>query len=242
MKLFFSFLLPLSVVVVMSSCRKTAIEDPQPTPVVDSLELFAKLRDSASYTIDGNVFQCPNISGESRGNAGANYDTINRKWNTDTTQFHVSYTYSNSSVYNAPYIAWLKLVFVKNFKTTEMGTGPLPGIKWPTLTEQMKMFALGQHPYTLDYDRFNYQNGIAMEVRDINNKFWTTYVDKFSSERTTIPTNAQANSVFEVTRLQKLRGNDYDYLLEARFSAAIFDANEQSKKITGYIRVKLTAF
>ncbi len=236
MKHYFSFFLSVAIV-MMCSCSKTII-DPAP-PLVDSLELFRNLTDSFSYTIDGQRFDGTSSYGFGKKNAGANLDTVNRswRWSIDTTQYSINYALGNLGNVSNGYI---KINLIKNFKNIDLAYRILPFVKWPTSAAEIQMYALGKHPFAIDFDRHNYQDGIALSVRGPNATSWISYIGASAQSTTSIPYNSQANSVFEVTRLQKLSTNEYDYLVEARFSANIFGAGEAIKKLeNGYLRIHI---
>jgi hypothetical protein len=241
---YFPLLFLVAAVLMISCSKEVTAPTPAPTPVpIDSIYLFRKMRDSCSYTIDGQRYDADySSSGFRIGTAGANLDTINHnwRWSADTTQFFVGYSISNIGLANAPNYTNMEIIFAENFNNRDLAVRKLPSIRVPTAAEQLKMYSLGNHPFALDYKRTNYQSGIAIAVIGANRTYWISYIDAYAYGPTSIPYNSQANAVFEVIRLQKLSDIDLDYLLEARFSANVYGRGEEVKKVEkGYIRLHL---
>ena len=219
------------------SCKKDNTETtPKPLPTVD----IAKLTDSVSYTLDGVTYTCNVLSGEGGGNRGANLDTANGgfKWDVDTVQYEKNYTYSVSSNFMNGNGGRIKIRFIKKFAKAQLTRTVAPGIFGP-VSDTLLYKPKGKHSYAVDFERFNSQNGIALDIETRNGKMFT-YSKEIALWPTTITNDSQKDSKFEITNIYFIPDyqNYWDcHLLEATFSCFVYDRNEQPHLVNGYIRI-----
>lgn len=224
----------LLVLFFLASCKKDnlTIEPPMEKPDASAL-----LRDSAAYTIDGklitvnkvNSFGGFNLQPNSKIDSIINYASY-ISGDKDSIMFGQRY-----DIHDVDYHNDISVVFAKKFNKKNLNSN---NSLWSnTPKNYLEMFYTGNYPYAVDLYKENTQDGVAIFVRTENQSFKTSGPDIFG-QPTTIKKNAQKDSKFEVTKLTKLKTGSY--MLEAKFSATIFDHEEKSKKIeNGYLRLKL---
>ena len=237
--------LAISVLLVgFTSCKKTDMID-LPSHV-DVTKLTA-LSDSCSYTLDGISYIHYQAYEAGRRNAGANLDTMNGdwKWDSDTLQYVASYSIGSPGV-NAGSGGGLKVSFVKKFAKSQLTRIMFPGIVGP-LSDTLLYYPKGEQKYAVDYDRFNSQNGVTLEIITGNIGGVKSVLRTYSTEMvhfpTTINTDSQKNSKFEITNVHFFPANGGwldSHILEAKFSAVLFDKDEKPYRLeNGYLRIHI---
>jgi hypothetical protein len=238
-KLFFATAFLLVGVI---SCKKDNTETTQtPGQTVD----IAKLTDSISYTLDGVTYTCNVLTGEGGGNAGANLDTANGgwKWDVDTVQYRKNYTYSVSSSFMNGNGGSMTIHFIKKFPKAQLTRTVAPGIFGP-VSDTLLYTPKGNHSYAVDFERFNTQNGIVLELGTSNGgdfvQIMRTYSVQSPRSPTTITNDSQKDSKFQITNIYSIPAYQgwWDcHLLEAKFSCYVYDKNEKPHLVNGYIRI-----
>jgi hypothetical protein len=231
----------ISLIYFFLSCNKHKIKVIK-QPQID----VSKLTDSCSYTLDGITYTCNVLTGEGGGNAGANLDTLNGrwKWDADTMQYRKSYSYGVSQNFTGGNGGTLTIHFVKKFVKTQMTRTVAPGILGP-VSDTLLYYPKGQYPYAVDFDRFNSQNGIVLElIGKVNGasgaQIMSTNCEQPVRIPTTITNDSQKDSKFEITSISFVpayQGWWNCHLLEAKFSANFFDGSEKSHHVDGYMRI-----
>jgi hypothetical protein len=237
-KLFFAtaFLL-----VGITSCKKDNTETKQtPLPTVG----VAKLTDSVSYTLDGVTYTCNVLTTEGGGNAGANLDTANGgwQWDVDTVQYRRNYTYGVSPFMNGNG-GNMTIHFIRKFAKAQLTRTVAPGILGP-VSDTLLYNPKGNHSYAVDFERFNNQNGIVLDLGTRNDadrlEIMSTYSLQSPRWPTTITNDSQKDSKFEITNIYYIpayQGWWNCHLLEAKFSCYVYDRNEKPHLANGYIRI-----
>jgi hypothetical protein len=223
------------------SCNKRKIE-----VIKQSQVDVSKLTDSCSYTLDSITYTCNVLTAEGGGNAGANLDTLNGgwKWDADTLQYRKSYSYGVSQSFTGGNGGRLTIHFAKKFAKTQLTRTVAPGIFGP-VSDTLLYYPKGEYPYAVDFDRFNSQNGIVLElVSKVNGVNGTQILSTNSEQSARLPTavtnDSQKDSKFEITSVSFVpayQGWWNCHLLEAKFSANVFDGSEKSHHVVGYIRI-----
>ena len=223
-----------SFIFCLISCTK------RPPNTTDPQTKLSKITDSCSYTIDGVQFICDKPSTDGRGNAGANLDTTNKswKWDTDSIQYRVMYGLDKISNTPAQNDGRLIIYFVKKYGKNQL-INPIGGIMAP-LTDT-PLYLKGIQHYAIDYDRFNSQDGIALQVTNrtgTSSEILFTYIDASPFSSTTLNNDCQQNSQFEIINASKLPNGGR--IIEAKFTANLFDKNERLKRLeNGYLRINV---
>ncbi|MDN3587939.1 hypothetical protein QWY86_14755 [Pedobacter aquatilis] len=227
-------LLRLSMaLLVLAACKK---ESPIEPPV-EKPDLLTLLGDSASYTIDGKLIKVNKVNSFGGFNLQPNskVDSIVKyaqyiSGDKDSIMYGQRY-----DIHDVDYNNQISVVFAKKFNKNNMNSN---NSLWSnTPKNYLEMFYTGNYQYAVDLYKENTQNGIAIFVRKERQSFKTSGPDYFG-RATTITKDAQKDSKFEVIKLNKLKNGGY--MLEAKFTATIFDDQEKPKKIeNGYLRLKL---
>lgn len=230
-KLIFSLLLLLAV----TSCKKEQIQQTSSNPAKPTV--IAAVRDSISYTIDGQTYTVGGDNGySSQGIEDANrkliYPDSTKKYaysligKGDSIMFFQKNTYFSKN-------ANINIFFLKKFaKMNNVNGNPYPGIN-----DVLSIFTVGKHALAEDFEWQNSQNGIAIDI-SANNKGYSSYNSYNGISTIVIPPGFQKNSSFEILNFNQatLGGNN----LEAKFTAVVFDANGVQKKVdNGYLRIHL---
>lgn len=200
-----------------------------------------KLTDSCSYTIDGVTYTCDRPYSNGRGSAGANLDTSNGgwKWDADTLLYSAFYQIGYSSIPNSTQGGNLKITLVKKFGKNQLK--PSAGIwVFRPVSDTLLYYPKGQRLYAVDYDRFNSQNGVVLQVMG-NTGNMRTYSYKPVSVSTAISNGSQKDSKFEITNVYWVPASDGwldRHILEAKFTATVFDNDERPHRLeNGYLRL-----
>ncbi|AKQ47318.1 hypothetical protein TH63_19390 [Rufibacter radiotolerans] len=184
---------------------------------LDDLEVKARpanlesLSDSCSYRLNGKLYTLNKRIGEGFQNAEVKLDSITHKGHPD------SVLYSTLFSLGSPRREYLDIRFIKKYGKNQM-TKPDMFLMHPG--NKSDLYAKGQHPYAVDYTRFNTQNGIAIEVWNPGYPYLTSHLPWSKNWLTTIGYDCQSNSSFEITRLQRLRNGNF--LMEAKFSVNLY--------------------
>jgi hypothetical protein len=230
----FHCLFAISSFLFFFSCIKHKTERPVPA----KLDL-AKLTDSGSYTVNGITYICNELQSDGGMNAGVNLDTSNGGWkyDPDTLQYSRFYTIGISSDFKGAHGGNLKIRLVQKFAKNELPRN-LPGIVAPA-SDTVLYYPKGNHPYAVDFSRFNTQSGVVLEafVETANESTrMSTYSDAAAVLPTAIANDSQKDSKFEVINVYMVPG--MGHILEAKFSANLFDKYENVQKLeNGYIRI-----
>ena len=228
------FLSTFLFAVCFLSCKKenAKIVGQNPAPQIDT----AKLTDSCFFSIDGTASVFNSIVENGKGNAAAKLDTSTKQYDKDTIQYYISCKLINSFSNSGE----LKIIFVKNFHKNQLPKDVGFGIMGP-VSDTALYYPLGQHPYAVDYEGFNNQSGIVLNVfsplvNPIDHLI--TYMYRSPYLGSTLNNNCQSDSKFEVTYVYKMPNGGY--VLEARFTANLFDRYEKVKRLeNGYLRMHL---
>ena len=225
-----------SFIFCLISCKK---EEGAPN-TTDPQTNLSKIADSCSYTIDGMQFICDKPSTDGRGNAGANLDTTNNswKWDSDSIQYRVMYGLDKISNTPAPNDGRLIIYFVKKYGKNQL-INPIGGIMAPVT--DTPLYLKGIQNYAIDYNRFNRQDGIALEVTNrtgTSSEILLTYINASPFSSTTLKNDCQENSQFEIINVNKLPNGGR--IIEAKFTANLFDKYERIKRLeNGYLRINV---
>jgi hypothetical protein len=232
------------LLVGLVSCKKDNAETTTQAP--EQSDDVTKLADSVSYLLDGITYTCNALTGEGGGIAGANLDTANggQRWDADTLQYRKDYTYSVSSGFTGGNGGRLQIRFVKKFGKTQLTRTVAPGIPGP-VSDTLLYYPKGEYPYAVDFDRFNSQNGVVLElvgpgVGGHETQWMSTYSGQMVHSPTTITNDSQKDSRFEITNIAFIpayQGWWNCHLLEAKFSANVFDRSEKPHHVNGFIRI-----
>jgi hypothetical protein len=152
-------------------------------------------------------------------------DKLTQHGNADSVLYYRTYTIYKTGD------ASISLSFVKKYAKAQLHSD---ASSFLSPSNPPDLFTTGQHPFAFDFNRENTQNGIAIQVG--NGALYTTYSQLPLNVKTTLTAASQSNSKFEVTSLTKLANGAY--ILEAKFSATVFDMNENAKKLdNGYLKI-----
>jgi hypothetical protein len=219
-------------IICAASCRKSS-SDLNPSPILPPVPVSI-ISDSCSYTINGKQFICNTLFSDGKGNAGANLDTAQNKWNADSLQYRVTYgLYNNIDSTNDGNVL---IHFVKKYAKTQL-VKPVLGIIVPE-TDSL-LFLKGIQKYAVDYDRFNSMNGIAMQVHyktDTTSEILLSYVYASAFLPTTINNDVQKDAQFEIITVTRLANGKH--IIEAKFTANLFTKTEKLRRLeNGYLRL-----
>jgi hypothetical protein len=107
---------------------------------------------------------------------------------------------------------------------------------------------VGHYPYSLDFERFNSEDGVALTLEMVDEDGVRHHLTTFSTagphDGTIVGEDAQANSSFEIVKVGTTpKGNAY---VEAKFNATVF-GNERGRitdfkrEVTdGFVRFPIT--
>ncbi len=215
-----------------TSCKKDANQQTSPNkPTV-----IAAVSDSVSYTIDGKTYTAGgmNLNNLSSGGEDANRKVVftndnnipgySLVGNPDSVMYFQKNTLFSTN-------ANINVFFLKKYLKQKQGISWMPG-----LTDALKLFTVGKHPLAEDFEWENSQNGIAIDVL-ANNKGYSSYNAYNGINTVAILPGFQNNSTFEIISFTKTSDGS-GYNLQAKFTAVVFDADGQQKKLdNGYLRL-----
>jgi hypothetical protein len=219
--------LALLMIVAAASCKKTGAVEKLVSP---------RLADSCSYVIDGKTYTC-NMSGSvGHGIMGVGLDTVSKTWNPDSLIYFTVFSLAHTESNNASSSGYLEVYFTKKYGRNQLSKY---SNDLPRPASLLDLYSIGGHSYSVEFQRFNTTDGIAMDVdcRGCNTRTTrlSTYITTSAFWPTTLGPDIQKDSKFEITKLEKQP--DGFYLLEALFTANIFDADENGKRVeNGYLR------
>lgn len=230
----------LAFLLLFSSCDEGFSE----VEVEDSQAHLMNLSDSCSYQLDGKlVIHDKKVGFIGRGNAQVNLDSTTDKGHPDSVLFWTGFKVESETNES------LTLRFVKKYGKNQLTKSEI-FIARPE--EELKLYTQGRHSFAVDFERFNTQNGVTIDIVNKSDKFryLKSYLPESRRWLTTIGYDCQNNSNFEITNLHKLPNGKY--LLEAKFDANVFYYEEKiapdnnvivegkQKRIEkGYIRLHL---
>jgi hypothetical protein len=211
--------------VLLAACKKDVKVSPA-VPAKTTEVVFPS--DSISYTIDGKTYTLNTSGGVITGNTEANR-SINLSNNSvsgskDTVFFYRIFKFSGAG-------SGFNLSFFKKFAVKDM----VPGVIYSP-TSQEDLFKPGNYKYGTDFNRENATNGVALAVDNI----WQTYSDQALGVAVPITTTSESNAHFKILSFKKINETDLQtqYVLEAKFDAALFNNYGAMKQLTdGYVRI-----
>jgi hypothetical protein len=226
-------ILLISFVFCLISCNKKNVDLTNNVP--DPQTSISSISDSCCYTIDGMQFICDKPNSDGRGNAHASFDITINNWDTDTLQYRTMFGFYKASNPSAQNDGGLIIHFVKKYPKNLL-IKPILGIMAPVT--DTPLYVKGIRNYAVDFDRFNSQNGIALEVINrtgTSSEILLTYIYVSPFSATKLNNDCQNNSQFEILNVYK--GPDGRRIIEAKFTANLFDKYEKLKRLeNGYMR------
>jgi len=220
---------------LFAACKKNT---PLPDPIVEKPDPLELAGDSASYTIDGklSIVNKVNSGGALNRQPNSKVDSIVKDYHYYISGDKDSVFYGRRyDIHDSEYDNTVSFFFLKKYHKNAMEGN---GILFPK--NGIGLYSVGKYNYALDFGRDNSQNGVALEVRKLK-EYYQTYGSDSWREPQVLKPDAQSQSTFEITNLKKLKSGIY--ILEAKFSATIFDRNFKPKKIeNGYLRLRLGYF
>jgi len=218
-----------------TSCKKD--DNKKPDSTNPSKPVIAAVRDSVSYTIDGQTYTAGGFDVDNVSSSGG--EDANRKLvypdknnihayslvgNPDSVMYFQKIRIFTNSVN-------MNVFFLKKYVRQNQGLYWMPGLK-----DVLKLFTVGKHPLAEDFEWQNSQNGVAIDVAAGN--IGSSSYNAYNGPQTiAFPAGFQKNSTFEITSFTPTTtGNGYN--LEAKFTAVVFTADGQQKTLeNGYLRV-----
>ncbi|MGM9479234.1 hypothetical protein ACS5PU_22625 [Pedobacter sp. GSP4] len=221
-----------------AACKKNdPVTEPPIKPPVEKPDPLELLKDSASYTLDGQkiILTTTITRGVLNGQANKKLDSVvkNVEYISDdknTVMFGRFYTLSNDNR-NGITITFLK-------KYNKSLTSPTPSAILFEPIDKLDLFSTGERKFAMDFTRNNSQNGIALEL--IGSDYGLqTYGYSSLVYHPLLDPELQKQSKFEITSLQKLKSGKY--LVEAKFNASVYrgDGTHIKKIENGYLRLRI---
>lgn len=128
----------------------------------------------------------------------------------------------------------LQISFSKKFRNTQL----ILDQQFLKIKDYFSLLKLGKQPFSVDLDKENSMDGIAIDFgnSDLAQNLSTTIPGFSILVRSNLGKNIQDNSLFEITKIEKLEGNQY--LIEANFEVNLYDKNEQLYRAkNGFLRI-----
>ncbi|RIJ37070.1 hypothetical protein [Pontibacter oryzae] len=217
---------------IFVSCEKHEIDAIQKP--IDPQAGLASLKDSASYTINGKRYVCDDRHMSGRGNIAANRDSATGLFlQSDTMLYYTACGFGKQQDADRSDDGRLTIYFIRKYAKNQLVTSAsVPALLQPeNLADHYK---LGQYRYTFDFKQDNRQNGINLTVRKVNGN----EAEDMSTQPFVKASHSQDNSTFAITRFEPI--GDGSYLLEAKFTANVFDANQTPTRVeNGYMRFRV---
>ncbi|MHA6249506.1 hypothetical protein ACXYMU_16300 [Pontibacter sp. CAU 1760] len=215
---------------VFVSCEKHEMDDIQKP--LDPQAYLASLKDSVAYTLDGKHYTCDTRYIFGRGNLGANRDNTTGYYQADTVMHYTEYGFAKKQKDNSNN-GNVSIYFIRKYAKNQM----TPSATVPAMLQPKNIadhYKLGQYRYASDFLHDNRQNGVKISVSRVNG-----YSSEDLSTLPAVPApNSQDNSTFAITRFEAV--GDGSYLLEAKFTANVFDANQTPTRVeNGYMRFRV---
>ena len=98
------------------------------------------------------------------------------------------------------------------------------------------------HKFAVEFERFNNDEGVVLTM----DKWTGSSFERLSTSSktpvswpTTIGPQSHNNSEFEIVKVQQVPYGYRGHIIEARFSANVFDRQEQAKRVEGYVRFRI---
>jgi hypothetical protein len=207
MRLPFPLLSLFAFLFIFTSCQ----EDLDELEVEARPANLASLSDSCSYLLDGKQYILTQGGEEGYGYAEVRLDSLTYKGHPDSVLY-----WSRFKLWGPRYER-IQINFVRKYGKNQMTK---PDLLSYVPTNKSGLYTKGQHPYAVDFEKFNTQNGIAINVSHPGYPYMTSYLPWSHNWLTTIGYDCQDNSSFEITRLQRLRNGNF--LMEAKFSVNMY--------------------
>jgi hypothetical protein len=215
-----------------ASCKKGA--DQQISPISNKPTVIAPVRDSVSYTVDGQTYTAGGID---LNNTSAGYEEADRKLTINNLGYSLIGTPDSIMYFQETKIfsksANIDLYFLKKFIKH-----PTAFFYWPGLNDVLTIFTVGKQPLADDFGWQNAKNGIAFNV-GANSKGYTSYTsyNAYNGYNTIVfPPGFDKSSTFEIISFTQTTSS---YILEAKFSAVVINnaTGEQKQLSNGYLRL-----
>ncbi|SDG23376.1 hypothetical protein SAMN05421827_104216 [Pedobacter terrae] len=221
-----------------AACKKNdPITEPLIKPRVEKPDPLELLKDSASYTIDGQkiILTETTSRGVLNGKANKKLDSVvkNVEYISDdqnTVLFGRFYSLRNDNRNN------ITITFLKKYNKSL--TKPNPSAILFEPVDKLDLFSIGERKFAMDFTRNNSQNGIALELGG-NDYRLQTYGYSSLVYHPLLNPELQSQSKFEILSLQKLKSGKY--LIEAKFNASVYhgDGTNIKKIENGYLRLRI---
>lgn len=216
--------------ICLAACKKESQVIEPPTEKPNETEIVL---DSVSYTLDGKLFKLARYwSGYKETNLQSNSKVDSAK----NYSYYISGD-KDSVMYSKTYSVYddaqsIDFIFIKKFFKKSLR---INGILYQP-DNPKDFYAVGVRNYAVDYERENSQNGVAIKLS--NQGRYQTYSHDSIWTPETLGVDAHKNSKFEIISLKKTKSGLY--LLEAKFTAAIFDDKGKKKTLeNGYLKLNL---
>lgn len=233
----FCFILILTT--VFFSCKKNAEDIPEPLPEVETIK---RIEDSLSFTIDGASYIMSESFGRGVGNTQINLkpynDVIPGREPAVITGGKYFYGEKDSILYFSNFElasqngggSKAELFFTRKFAKKDLQ--PDFHVMYPK--DQSEVIKVGKQSFAEDFEKENTQDGIVLKL-SILGKSLTSSVPGFSILKQSHMKNIQQNSIFEITKVEKVR--DDVFVLEAKFTMNVFDDQLKLYRLeNGYLR------
>lgn len=227
------------VLSALSACKKESIPN-TPKPIAEKI-----LSDSISFGINGKQYIFNNLYGAGFGNRQVNIKQspviIADRQPAYITGGYYWYGEKDSTLYSAFYKlnadkqqGDLQVSFSKKFRNTQL----IVDQQFLKIKDYFSLLRFGKQTFSVDLDKENSMDGIAIDFNNSNlSGNLSTTIPGFSIlVRSNLGKNIQDNSLFEITKIEKLEGNQY--LIEANFEVNLYDKNEQLYRAkNGFLRI-----
>ncbi|GAA4336393.1 hypothetical protein GCM10023149_45090 [Mucilaginibacter gynuensis] len=217
-----------ALLMLFTSCKKS--DHPEPAVDEPAEQVIAIVRDSVSYTIDGQNYAAGGVGLNSMHVGGQeanrklvindnnphNYTLVG---NPDSVMFYQKNSISTKS-------ADITVTFLRKYLKQKQGVSWMPG-----RNDILKLFTVGKYALSEDFEWQNTQNGIAIDVAA-----GSSY-NAYNGVNTVVAASGfQKNSTFEIMSFTQATSGSYN--LKAKFTATILDAAGKQKKVeNGYLQL-----
>jgi hypothetical protein len=227
----------LVFITLIFSCKKNDVE--QPGPAGGALK---EVYDSLSFVIGGESYVLNRTHGVGLGNRQVNLkpfnDRIPGRRAAGITAGKYYYGDIDSTIYVSSFDmasytdcrCSAELLFTKKFSSRELR----PYLLYLIPTDQYEVIKVGKQSFATDFGKENTKDGIVLDL-NIKGELLSSTVPGFSIALQSHMKNIQQNSVFEITKIEKIEGNIY--VLEAKFAMNVFNEEEKLYRVeNGYLR------
>jgi hypothetical protein len=231
MKIINNYFLTIILICVLMSCKKTDLKPIAEQKITDSISFSM---DRTSYTFNqtnlvGIVNRQINIKPFSEAIAGRDYayETAGKFWygTPDSTMYAAQFGLISDTNPGS-----LEITFNKKYRTSDLTKSLI--VKAPK--DQSEIFKPGKLPFAIDYDKENTREGVVMEFY-VKGRSLTTKKPGFSIYIQSHRMDVQDDSSFEILKVDHIGGDQY--LMEARFTLNLFDAEENLYRVeNGFLR------